>query len=130
MKNINKENINKIYYKVKNKLWVLPTTLLLLPSKVFATEGSISTAEVNQATENIKNAVIKWGILVFVSIVIIALKMIVNSNNANKRSESIGALAWVCAGTMLLGLSLIVSGIILSIATNGGGALITGESNT
>ena len=49
MKNINKENINKIYYKVKNKLWVLPTTLLLLPSKVFATEGSISTAEVNQA---------------------------------------------------------------------------------
>jgi len=35
--------------------------------------------------------------------------MIVNSNNANKRSESIGALAWVCAGTMLLGLSLIIS---------------------
>ena len=59
MKNINKENINKIYYKVKNKLWVLPTTLLLLPSKVFATEGSMSTAEVNQATENIKNDVIK-----------------------------------------------------------------------
>ena len=67
--------------------------------------------------------------MVFVSIVVIALKMIVNSNNANKRSESIGALAWVCAGTMLLGLSLIVSGIILSIATNGGGALITGGSN-
>ena len=64
--------------------------------------------------------------MVFVSIVIIAIKMIVNSNNANKRSESIGSLAWVCAGTMLLGLSLIVSGIILSIATNGGGALITG----
>ncbi len=52
--------------------------------------------------------------------------MILNSNNVNKRSESIGALAWVCAGTMLLGLSLIVSGIILSIATNGGGSLITG----
>lgn len=67
-------------------------------------------------------------ILVFVSIVIIALKMIVNSSNANKRSESIGALAWVCAGTMFLGLSLVVSGIILSIATNGGGALITGGS--
>ena len=66
--------------------------------------------------------------MVFVSIVVIALKMIVNSNNANKRSESIGALAWVCAGTMLLGLSLIISGIILSIATNGGGALITGGS--
>lgn len=130
MKKIKKE---KLYYKIKNKIWILPTTLMLLPAKVFAAQGSISTAEVNQATENIKNAVIKLampigGILVFVSIVIIALKMIVNSNNANKRSESIGALAWVCAGTMLLGLSLIVSGIILSIATNGGGALITGGS--
>lgn len=52
--------------------------------------------------------------------------MIVNSNNANKRSESIGALAWVCAGTMLLGLSLIISGIILSVATNGSGALVGG----
>jgi hypothetical protein len=30
---------------------------------------------------------------------------------------------------MLLGLSLIVSGIILSIATNGGGSLITSGSN-
>lgn len=62
----------------------------------------------------------------FVSIVIIALKMIVNSNNANKRSESIGALAWVCAGTMLLGLALIISGIIISVATDGSGALVGG----
>ena len=132
MKSINKENFKKLHQKVKNKIWLVPTTMIFLQGKVFAaSSGSISTAEVNQATENIKNAVVKLampigGILVFVSIVIIALKMIVNSNNANKRSESIGALAWVCAGTMLLGLSLIVSGIILSIATNGGGALISG----
>lgn len=127
MKKINKENI---CYKIKNKIWMLPTMLMLMPAKVYA-NGSISTAEVNQATENVKNAIIKLampigGILVFVSIVIIALKMIVNANNANKRSESIGSLAWVCAGTMLLGLSLIVSGIILSVATNGSGALVGG----
>lgn len=125
-----KEKVKNMYYKLLNKIWMIPTVMMLLSNKVLAT-GSINTAEVNQATENIKNAVIKLampigGILVFVSIVIIALKMIVNSNNANKRSESIGALAWVCAGTMLLGLSLIVSGIILSIATNGGGSLIVG----
>ncbi len=125
-----KINVRKGLNTIKNKIWTIPTILMMMQTKVFA-QGSISTAEVNQATENIKNAVIKLampigGILVFVSIVIIALKMIVNSNNANKRSESIGSLAWVCAGTMLLGLSLIVSGIILSVATNGGGALITG----
>ena len=134
MKRNNKEKLKNLYQKAKMKIWIFPTIPFLIQEKVFAaTQGSISTAEVNQATENIKNAVIKLampigGILVFVSIVIIALKMIVNSNNANKRSESIGALAWVCAGTMLLGLSLIISGIILSIATNGGGALITGVS--
>ena len=103
---MNKEKIKEKFYKLKNKIWVIPATLMMMQTKVFAS-GSISTAEVNQATENIKNAVIKLAmpirwILVFVSIVIIALKMIVNSNNANKRSESIGALAWVCAGTMLL----------------------------
>ncbi len=54
-----KERLKKIYYKIKNRIWILPTTLMLLPAKVFAAEGSISTAEVNQATENIKNAVIK-----------------------------------------------------------------------
>lgn len=137
MKRKNKERAKQIYYKLKNRIWTIPLTLSLLPSKAFAADknqGSISTAEITQATENIKNAVIKLampigGILVFVSIVIIALKMIVNANNANKRSESIGSLAWVCAGTMLLGLSLIVSGIILSVATNGAGSLITQNTN-
>lgn len=127
MKQELKEKVKRFWYKSKT---TIPLALIMLQSKVYAAEGSISTAEVTQATENVKNAVIKLampigGILVFVSIVIIALKMIVNSNNANKRSESVGALAWVCAGTMLLGLALIVSGIILSIATNGSGALIT-----
>lgn len=131
MRKIKKENIKNSFYKIKSKIWTIPTILMLMPAKVFAATGSISTAEVNQATENVKNAIIKLampigGILVFVSIVIIALKMIVNSNNANKRSESIGSLAWVCAGTMLLGLSLIISGIVLSVATNGSGALVGG----
>lgn len=131
------EKKTRIMNKLRNILLMGSTSILLLPTQVFAltdrqrsSTGSIDTAEVEQATENIKNAVIKLampigGILVFVSIVIIGLKMIVNSNNANKRSESIGALAWVCAGTMLLGLSLIISGIILSVATNSTGALVS-----
>ena len=117
--------------KNKIKIYIISilNIIILLQTKVWAAEGSINTAEVNQATENVKNAVIKLampigGILIFVSIVIIAIKMIVNANNPNKRSESVGSLAWVCAGALLLGLSLIVSGIILSIATNGGGSLI------
>ncbi|MCI8999712.1 MAG: hypothetical protein HFJ26_01945 [Clostridia bacterium] len=64
--------------------------------------------------------------LMFVSIVIIAIKLIVNANNPNERSKGIGGLAWVAAGFMLLSLALIVSGIILSVSTNGSGSMIGG----
>lgn len=50
--------------------------------------------------------------------------MIVNSNNPGKRSESIGSLAWITAGGVLLGLSLVIAGVILNIATNGTGNLL------
>ena len=60
MRKFRKENIRKLYYKIKNTMCMLPIIVILLQNKVFATStGSISTAEVNQATENIKNAVIK-----------------------------------------------------------------------
>lgn len=56
-----KENLKNRLTKLKNKIWLIPTALILMQTKVFA-EGSISTAEVNQATENIKNAVIKLSL--------------------------------------------------------------------
>jgi len=56
MKKTKKEKLNRLYSKIK---YMLLITLLMLQSKVFATSSSISTAEVSQATENIKNAVIK-----------------------------------------------------------------------
>lgn len=124
------QNLIKRIEKVKYTLFTTPIFLTLMKAKVYAAT-SISTTEVNTATDNIKNAVIKLAmpigsILMFVSIVIIALKMIANSGNPNKRTESIGSLAWVAGGFMLLGLALIVSGIVLSIATNGTGEMMGG----
>lgn len=105
-------------------------TLFLSNLKTYAS-STIGTQEVETATQNIKNAVIELAmpvgsVLMFVSIVIIAIKLIVNANNPNKRSEGIGGLAWVAAGFMLLSLALIVSGIILSVSTNGSGSMIGG----
>ena len=93
---------------------------------VFATEGAttgIDTAEVRQATDNIKRVITSiamplGGVLIFASIVIAAIKMIANANNPQKRAESIGSLAWICGGGIILGLSLIIAGIIINIATN------------
>lgn len=64
------------------------------------------------------------GVLIFASIVIAAIKMIANANNPQKRAESIGSLAWICGGGVLLGASLIVAGIIVNIATNGSGNML------
>ena len=99
----------------------------LLNTSVYA--ATIGTQEVETATSNIKDAVVKLAmpigsVLMFVSIVIIAIKLIVNANNPQKRTEGIGGLAWVAAGFMLLSLALIVTGIVLSIATSGTGSMV------
>lgn len=94
----------------------------------FATEG-IGTAEVTTATDNIKRVITSiamplGGVLIFASIVIAAIKMIANANNPQKRAESIGSLAWICGGGVILGASLIIAGIIINISTNSTGSLI------
>ena len=114
---------------LKTKLTTIATPLFVMLLNATYAATTIGTQEVETATQNIKNAVIKLAmpigsVLMFVSIVIIAIKLIVNANNPNKRSEGIGGLAWVAAGFMLLSLALIVSGIVLSVATNGSGSMI------
>ena len=59
MKKIKRKKLDRLYIKIKNVMYMLPILLLMLQNKVFATSSSISTAEVSQATENIKNSVIK-----------------------------------------------------------------------
>ncbi len=116
------------------KLRAIGTALTLFAIKAnmcFATDttSGIGTAEVQTATENIKRVITSiamplGGVLIFASVVIAAIKMIANSNNPQKRSESIGSLAWICGGGVILGASLIIAGIIINIATNNSGNLL------
>lgn len=121
--------------KKKNLLKNLSTigttlTLLAIQSNVcFAT--SIGTAEVETATENIKRVITSiamplGSVLIFASVVIAAIRMIANANNPQKRAESIGSLAWICGGGVILGASLIIAGIIVNVATNNTGSLLGG----
>ena len=50
--------------------------------------------------------------------------MIANANNPQKRAESIGSLAWICGGGVVLDASLIIAGIIINVATNNTGSLL------
>lgn len=129
-------NLVKNKQQVITKLKVIGTmiTLFLIKANmVFAVEDentiTIGTAEVKQATDNIQRVITSvamplGGVLIFASVVVAAIKMIANSNNPQKRAESIGSLAWICGGGVILGLSLIIAGIIINIATNNTGSLL------
>lgn len=131
-------NLVKNKQQVITKLKVIGTmiTLFLIKANmVFAVEDentiTIGTAEVKQATDNIQRVITSvamplGGVLIFASVVVAAIKMIANSNNPQKRAESIGSLAWICGGGVILGLSLIIAGIIINIATNNTGSLLGG----
>ena len=117
--------------KITQKLSTIGTaiTLFAIKCNVCFAEDGIGTAEVRTATENIKRVITSvamplGGVLIFASVVVAAIKMIVNANNPQKRSESIGSLAWICGGGVILGLSLIIAGIIINIATNNSGNIL------
>ncbi len=130
------EKVTKKQKKIMKKLSTIGTTLTLLAiqgNQCFA--ETIGTEEVQTATDNIKRVITSiamplGGVLIFASIVVAALKMIANSNNPQKRSESIGSLAWICGGGVILGASLIIAGIIINVATNNSGALLTSGGGT
>ena len=122
---------NKTKKQLLSKLSAIGTTitLMIMKSNMVFAEAGIATAEVNAATDNIKRVITSiamplGGVMIFASVVIAAIKMIANANNPQKRAESIGSLAWICGGGVILGASLIISGIILNIATNNTGSLL------
>lgn len=126
-------NLTKSKKKIIKKLSTIGTTMVLfaIQSNICFATGGIGTAEVQSATDNIKRVITSiamplGGVLIFASIVIAALKMIANANNPQKRAESIGSLAWICGGGVILGASLIIAGIIINVATNNTGSLLGG----
>lgn len=113
----------------KRKIKILELLAILFLNNKIVNASSVGTEQVATATENLQRVITSLAIplgsvIIFASIVITALKMIFNANNPQKRGETIGSLAWIVGGGVLLGLSLVVAGIILNIATNGTGQLI------
>jgi len=116
---------------LKKIIILMVVLLIILLQSNFCFATGIGTQEVQTATENIKRVITSiamplGSILIFASIVVAAIKMIANANNPQKRAESIGSLAWICGGGVILGASLIISGIIINIATNNTGSLLGG----
>lgn len=118
--------------KLLAKLSTINSLLTIITIKTnMCLAAGVGTQEVQTATDNIKRVITSiamplGGILIFASVVVAALKMIANSNNPQKRAESISSLAWICGGGVILGASLIIAGIIINVATNNTGSLLVG----
>jgi hypothetical protein len=54
-------------------------------------------------------------IFVFGGVVLIALRLMVQHNNPNRRSETIAGLPWLAAGAIILGSAMLIANIIFSL---------------
>lgn len=115
-------------------LYALPAILTVLTAslitKAYAdSNGSvIDTKAVSDTATQLKNAISAiampiGSVLIFGAVVMVAIKIIMTHNNPNKRSEAAGGLLWVAGGALILGLALMISGVIINIATNGTGTM-------
>jgi len=101
-------------------------SLMLNVNKVFA-EGSsaIDASQVDSITNKMKEAVTSLAmpigsILIFVCVVITALRIAINHNNPNKRSENLASIGWLVIAGLILGASLVIAGIIINITSQNG----------
>jgi len=101
-------------------------SLMLNVNKVFA-EGSsaINASQVDSITKKMKEAVTSLAmpigsILIFVCVVITALRIAINHNNPNKRSENLASIGWLVIAGLILGASLVIAGIIINITSQNG----------
>ena len=70
-----KDRLKHNLTKIKNKIWIVPTTLIMLHSKVFAVQGSIGTAEVKYVILSVLSS----GILL-IPVIPIILKVVLFYN--------------------------------------------------
>lgn len=63
------------------------------------------------------------GALIFVSVALIAIKIIVAHYNPNARSQAMEGLKWVAIGAIILGSAIIIANIMIGLGQVGGGKI-------
>lgn len=113
-----------IYFAIKEKfrkalLWANLFIYILLPSLVFA-QGDVSGAgkELQERTmQTILDAARYIGVLlIFVGLILWAIKLIVAHGNPHKRSETLESGGWLIASAIILGTAIVLFSIIINIA--------------
>lgn len=121
------KTIKRIKEKVAMATIIAGTFLITLPTNVYAAPGgsAIDTKAVTTITSKIKVAVTTLAmpigsVLIFICVVLTAIKLAVNHNNPKARTENLSSIGWLVIAGLLLGASLVVAGIIVSVTSNNG----------
>lgn len=124
------ENIKEKVYKLNEKACAISAITTIsafnLFNKAFAAgESSINTQQVSDVTGKIKDAVTSLAmpigsLLIFISVVLTAIRIAIHHNNPKSRSEDLSSIGWLVIAGLLLGASLVIAGIIIKVTSNNG----------
>lgn len=127
--------IQRIYnYLHKNKklvysfLAVMMAINFIAVDCVFADDKPVNDEDVTSLRERIvsvtkSTAFPIGGALIFVSVALIAIKIIVAHYNPNARSQAMEGLKWVAIGAIILGSAIIIANIMINLGQVGGGKI-------
>jgi len=90
------------------------------PAMLLSTTAYAAPAEMEQVKNRVIDAIQQVSgplgfIFVFGGVVLIALKLMIQHNNPNKRSETIASLPWLAAGAIILGSAMLITNIIIGL---------------
>jgi len=89
-------------------------------SALFVSVPAYAAGEMEQVKNRVIDAIQQVSgplgfIFVFGGVVLIALKLMIQHNNPNKRSETIASLPWLAAGAIILGSAMLITNIIIGL---------------
>ncbi|SHF43752.1 hypothetical protein SAMN02746089_01918 [Caldanaerobius fijiensis DSM 17918] len=116
--------MKKVTNKVKAALYGAITSMMI-PVYAYANSNSSSIPDTDPndlggkiiSTINLFLLPIGAG-LIFISVAIIAVKLIMQHSKVQERAETLAGLGWLAAGALLLGGASLVAGLYYHLASN------------
>jgi len=117
--------INICEYLQRNRKTITVLFMIIMLLNIILSENALGgNGETTKQVESLRTRIVKavkdiayplGGALVFVSIILISIKIIVSHYNPNARGQAMEGLQWVAIGAVLLGSAILVANIMISM---------------
>jgi hypothetical protein len=116
--------------KIKELLAAAAGFLFVLAAQASAALAGDGTAGISQKTADevatkvvdlVKGITTPLGsAIIFVSIVVVAFKIIATANKPEERAKAMGSIPYILGGGLMLGLALMLAGFVIGLMTQAG----------